>query len=94
MVAAYWENEYNLAKAEEVTPEKKKAVNEGVAEIQMLLKLARTKLHSLEYVGGEYTVYKFPRIYQELDRMMETLHSEMTKMNATENPINLEDYPV
>lgn len=94
MISSYWRDVYQDYKADQIIPEKKEKVNKNLSESITLLGIARVKIHEVEYVGGDLTVYDLPNIYQELDRLKERLNKVLNAVNKNGVRINLEDYPL
>lgn len=94
MVAAYYENLYNDAKADSITPENLRQLNESTDIVKSLLTAASKELRTIAYHGVDFTHAALPSMANKLDDMVNNLKRISDLCNKRHQDIKLEDYPI
>lgn len=92
MVSIYWKNKYEKSLADLISPQEKELINKVIQESNVMLKVAREKVFSIEHKGGRVTDGLYS-IYNGIDRIMADLKGLSERVNKTEFSLDLNEYP-
>ena len=92
MISAYYKQKENEAVVNRIDQQKMNDINDVLSFAIPVISDIRKKLHSIEYHGGDITVYKIPSIYHKIDDIIKELTLLDNKVNQNETLINIDEY--